>query len=414
MGGLLDKANATKEAVIEDEPAPVVIAKSEAAKAPLDNPGLLAAGSGPGSPDTATKISLAGWVIILVGAILSLQGGAWGFAVVAVVVVLGVGAIVQAERMRGSINQVKLGASVVVALLIATTPYAAVMLVPTNASMAITDVALNEDTNQITFKIRGTMSSVDVSIEADGIEVFAESASVSNDVKNFKVDISDIFQGNARNYEGQELIDYVIKASGSDGSNEEVLINHDLLVREAMNGGVRFAHVLETTGGGGSGGTSSDTEVKGISIEIAAGLYADSETNRDGGGHSISSDINYPFMSGDYTVDIKIKKGSSQKWSHSTISVDGDTASWSSPSGGSSGGSMRGWLALSGDAQSSTGVAYLSKDSFYDGKGCYEFEVTITNEVYTDGPTQVFSNSWNINWDEEQNHKDEDATYDTC
>jgi hypothetical protein len=411
MGGLLDKANATKEAVIEDEPAPVVVAKSEAAKAPLDNPGLLAAGSGPGSPDTATKISLAGWVIILVGAILSLQGGAWGFAVVAVVVVLGVGAIVQAERMRGSINQVKLGASVVVALLIATTPYAAVMLVPTNASMAITDVALNEDTNQLTFKIRGTMSSVDVSIEADDVEVFAESASVSNDVKNFKVDISDIFQGNARNYEGQELIDYVIKATGSDGSNEEVLINHDLLVREAMNGGVRFAHVLETTGGGGSGGTSSQTEVKGISIEIAAGLYADSETNRDGGGHSISSDINYPFMSGDYTVDIKIKKGSSQKWSHSTISVDGDTASWSSPSGGSSGGSMRGWLALSGDAQSSTGVAYLSKDSFYDDKGCYEFEVTITNEVYADGPTQVFSDSWNIDWDGEN---DEDATYDTC
>jgi len=411
MGGLLDKANATKEAVIEDEPAPVVIAKSEAAKAPLDNPGLLAAGSGPGSPDTATKISLAGWVIILVGAILSLQGGAWGFAVVAVVVVLGVGAIVQAERMRGSINQVKLGASVVVALLIATTPYAAVMLVPTNASMAITDVALNEDTNQITFKIRGTMSSVDVSIEADGVEVFAESASVSNDVKNFKVDISDIFQGNARNYEGQELIDYVIKASGSDGSNEEVLINHDLLVREAMNGGVRFAHVLETTGGGGSGGDSSDTEVKGISIEIAAGLYADSETNRDGGGHSISSDINYPFMSGDYTVDVKIKKDGDQEWSHSTISVDGDTASWSSPSGGSSGGSMRGWLALSGDAQSSTGVAYLSKDSFYSGEGCYEFEVSITNEVYADGPTQVFSNSWNIDWDGEN---DEDATYITC
>jgi len=190
-----------------------------------------------------------------------------------------------------------------------------------------------------------------------------------------------------------------------------VLINHDLLVREAMNGGVRFAHVLETTGGGGSGGTSSDTEVKGISIEISAGLYADSETNRDGGGHSISSDINYPFMSGDYTVDVKIKKDGDQEWSHSTISVDGDTASWSSSSGGSSGGSMRGWLALSGDAHSSTGVAYLSKDSFYEDKGCYEFEVTITNEVYADGPTQVFSNSWNIDWDGEN---DEDATYITC
>ena len=57
--------------------------------------------------------------------------------------------------MRGSINQVKLGASVVVALLIATTPYAAVMLVPTNASMAISEVELNEETNELSFKVRG-------------------------------------------------------------------------------------------------------------------------------------------------------------------------------------------------------------------------------------------------------------------
>ena len=44
-------------------------------------------------------------------------------AVVAIVLVVGIGAIVQAERMTGNINQVKLGASIVVALLIATTPY---------------------------------------------------------------------------------------------------------------------------------------------------------------------------------------------------------------------------------------------------------------------------------------------------
>ena len=281
------------------------------------------------------------------------------------------------------------------------------MLVPTNASMAITDVSLDEVNNEITFKIRGTMSSVDVSIEADGVEVYSESADVSNDLKNFKVPLSDIFTSNARNYEGQALVDYVIKAEGSDGSTEEVTINHDLMVREAKNGGVRFAHVLETT----NQGTSSETEVKGISIEIAVGLYSNSETNKDGGGHTISSDINYPFMSGDYTIDVKIKEGGSSQWTHTTISVDGDTASWNDPSAGSSGGSMRGWLALSGNSQSSTGVEYLDKDSFYSNAGCYEFEVTITNDVYETSPTQVFSNSWTIDWD---GNNDEDASYTTC
>ena len=171
MGGLLDKANAAKETDTEAkpvEPEPVVV---KSAPEPVAKK-TAATTSPSGAPDKATQISLAGWVIILLGAILSLQGGAWGFAVVAVVLVLGIGAIVQAERMRGSINQVKLGASVVVALLIATTPYAAVMLVPTNASMAISDVELDEDTNELSFKVRGTMSSVDVSIEADGVEMW--------------------------------------------------------------------------------------------------------------------------------------------------------------------------------------------------------------------------------------------------
>ena len=401
MGGLLDKANATKETDEAASPEPVKAEIADDLTFSYVNDGSS------GAPDKATQISLAGWVIILLGALLSLQGGAWGFAVVAVVLVLGIGAIVQADRMRGSVNQVKLGASIVVALLIATTPYAAVMLVPTNASMAITDVSLDEVNNEITFKIRGTMSSVDVSIEADGVEVYSESADVSNDLKNFKVPLSDIFTSNARNYEGQALVDYVIKAKGSDGSTEEVAINHDLMVREAKNGGVRFAHVLETT----NQGTSSETEVKGISIEIAVGLYSDSETNKDGGGHTISSDINYPFMSGDYTIDVKIKEGGSSQWTHTTISVDGDTASWNDPSAGSSGGSMRGWLALSGNSQSSTGVEYLDKDSFYSNAGCYEFEVTITNDVYETSPTQVFSNSWDIDWD---GSNDEDATYTTC
>ena len=109
MGGLLDKANATKETDEAASPEPVKAEIADDLTFSYVNDGSS------GAPDKATQMSLAGWVIILLGAILSLQGGAWGFAAVAVVLVLGIGAIVQGERLRGSINQVKLGASIVVA-----------------------------------------------------------------------------------------------------------------------------------------------------------------------------------------------------------------------------------------------------------------------------------------------------------
>ena len=406
MGGLLDKANATKEAVIEDEPAPVVIAKSEAAKVPSDNPGLLAAGSGSGSPDTATKVSLAGWVIILVGAILSLQGGAWGFAVVAVVVVLGVGAIVQADRIRGSINQVKLGASVVVALLIATTPYAAVMLIPTNASMAISEVELNEDTNELSFKVRGTMSSVDVSIEADGAEMWSSSADVSNDVKKFKVPLSDFFAGNGEDYAGNEAVEYIIKGIGSNGQEGEIKIPSRFTTREAQNAGVRIAELHDS---------NDAEEYVGITIELLVGLLGPNEDAENGGGFSA---IGLRPMSADYDVQVSVS-GEGESWSESLISVNGDMATWAPQSGGSGSGSTAGWFGLTGSGTDNAGVYYLDKDEFYAGEGCYTFTVDITNTL-GDQPVYTSEYSWMIDLSsgDQQNEPDPiakgDGVGETC
>ena len=99
MGGLLDKANAAKETEDTEEPEPVKVG-STAPEVSNDPPKVVSESSA----DMAMKMGLAGWVIILIGAILSLQGGAWGFIVVALVVILGVGAIVQADRMLSLIH----------------------------------------------------------------------------------------------------------------------------------------------------------------------------------------------------------------------------------------------------------------------------------------------------------------------
>ena len=298
MGGLLDKANAAKEPETEAAAEPAPVKAAAAAPATSTQVGSLQPTSdASGSPDVAMKVSLAGWVTILIGAILSLQGGAWGLAVVAVVLVVGIGAIVQAERMTGSINQVKLGASIVVALLIATTPYAAVMLVPTNASMAISEVELNEETNELSFKVRGTMSSVDVSIEADGVEMWTDSSDVSNDMKKFKVPLANFFAGNGEDYAGNEAVEYVIKGVGSNGQEGEIKIPTRFTTREAQNAGVRIAELHDS---------NDADEYVGITMEVLVGLLGPNEDAENGGGFSA---VGLRPMSADYQVQVTVNGG---------------------------------------------------------------------------------------------------------
>ena len=382
MGGLLDKANATKQT--EDakaaEPAPVVVNATSSSEPPAHKKEMPPIS---GSPDTATKVNLAGWVIILLGAILSLQGGAWGFVVVAIVLVAGIGAIVQADRMRGSVNKPKLYGSVIVALLIATTPYAAVMLVPTNASMAISDVELNEETNELSFKVRGTMSSVDVSIEAGGVEMWTGSGDVSNDMKKFKVPLADFFAGNGEDYAGNEVVDYVIKGVASNGQQGEIKIPSRFTTREAQDAGVRIAELHDS---------NDADEYVGITIEILVGLLGPNEDAENGGGFSA---VGLRPMSADYQVQVTVSGGDT--WTESLITVDGDQATWTPQSGGSASGSTAGWIGLTGTAETSdlARASYLEKSQFYEGQGCYTFTVDITNTL-SDETIFTSEYSWNI------------------
>ena len=382
MGGLLDKANAVKDAeIVEESPAPVkadtkaealpktVVAKSTPASSPA------------GNPDTAMKLNLGGWVVILLGAILSLQGGAWGFLVVSVVLVLGIGAIVQADRMRGGLNKPKLYASIGVALLISTLPYAAVMLVPTNASMAITEVTIDEDSNQLSFKVRGTMSSVDVSIEADGVEVWADSGDIDNDIKKFTMSLSDIFSGNAENYDGDISVEYVIKGVGSNDQSDELDIPSRFMTREAQNTGIRITALQNS---------NNADEYIGITIEALVGLLSPSDDAEDGGSFTA---VNVRPMNADYTINFKVTGGTT--WTENTITVDGNDAKWTPQGSGTGSARTDGWFGLTGSGTDNNGVYYLDKSDFYDGEGCYTISAEIVNVL---GDQTIFSSeySWNV------------------
>ncbi|MDB4605005.1 DUF3325 domain-containing protein, partial [bacterium] len=369
MGGLLDKANAakgTEEVAKEAAPEPVKVA----------TPSPTGSTGPSGSPDTATKLSLGGWVIILLGAILSLQGGAWGFAVVSIVVVLGIGAIVQADRMRGSISKPKLYASLVVAMLVAVGPYAVVVLFPSTANIAITDISIDENNDELDFAIRGSFDSVTIEIQSDDEVLWTGTAKMTSDIKRFNVPINEFFDGNSEEFGGNIVKTYTISATSSNGNTVQLDVNSNLLVREAFNGGVQFTPYVSNTLVEGE--TVSNYE--GIRVQAFVGLFADGEKEIDDGSHSYASSNQVPFIGQQtYTLTVS-KRGSSDGYTHPMVTLDGQTASWVSDySGAKSATTEIGFVPLSGTALDNDGFEYIEEDKFYDGDGCYDFTLSVTN-----------------------------------
>ena len=417
MGGLLDKANAVKDAeTVEETPAPVKANEQTDVPTPVASKPS-ATLSPAGNPDTSMRLNLGGWVIILLGAILSLQGGAWGFLAVSIVLVLGIGAIVQADRMRGGLNKPKLYASVGVALLIATGPYALVMVFPSNANIAITDVGIDEANDELDFAIRGSFNSVDIEIKSGDKLLWEGSEDMSNNLKRINVPIKDFFDGNTEDYDGSVLKTYTIYATSSDGNEVELEINSRHLTRQAMDAGVQFTPYVSTN----NDGAGAESTYEGIRVEAFVGLFADGEKEMDDGKHSYAASSSSGATSkirefvGQqiYTLNVA-KSTSSSGYTHPEVTLDGDVAKWTSDFSGAASSPVFGFVTLSGTALDNEGFEYIESDQFFDGNGCYDFTLTVTNqnlgETYSNSFTVV--NSWEINW--EAGDENTRNSYPTC
>ena len=399
MAGLLDKAKATNDdeekAEKSDDVKSGLLSKGASKVVTTTTVTTTETSIGGDSNDTARILGMVGWAVILVGAIISLQGGGFGLIVVIVVLAIGLGSIVQSQRMIGDVSQPKMITSIIVALIIAIGPYAAVVIVPSNASMAVTELTIDEADNQVSFLVRGSFSEASAEIFVDGTSVWSGDKELDNDVARFKVPISSIFDGNALDYRAQQIKDYTITVSSSDGQEKSIPIDDDMMTREVLNSAARITEVLKTNAGG------TQTWTDGITVEAIVGLFSPSEEAQDNGEHSVTNLAQIP-VSSDYTFQLKVKKGSSLKYTMNTISVDGIDATWTSSMGGSQSGETTGWLGMPGTAANQLNTEYLQRDDFYEGDGCYTFEITVTNIfVPSEGSTTVTStDSWNLDWHE--------------
>jgi hypothetical protein len=314
------------------------------------------------------------------------------------VLIAGVGSLVQSQRMSSNLSKPKMILSIVVAVLIATGPYVALILVPTNSNIVVTELSINETDDTVSFTVRGSFDSMDAEIVHDGDVLWSDSRSTKSEKVTFTVPIADIFVTNAIDYRGVDngiLEEYQINAVSSEGQKSSAILNPAFMTREVTGAAVKINQIDKPNQDG-------VVEVVGIQVEISLGLLNPSHANQDGGGHETGNAFS---ISSDYQVDVRIYKTSSKTlWTHDTvIEVDGYTATWQcekSGTGSKSGTTQQTWLGLCGTVEE-PGAEYIEKDEFYDDDGCYTFEVIITNELYSNQPvTTVNSNSWELEWDE--------------
>ena len=184
MSGLLSKATAAEEAT-QPEPVEQEV-KAEA--------GLLAAGnSSDDGPDMSTILTSVGWAVIVVGGLLSLQGGSWGLIVVLSVLVIGIGALYAGQNMSESgVDPLRMGGAAVLAVLLAAGPYGVSMIMP-ESSFGIADLEIKEDSNEISFRVIGSANEVDVVVKANGDVMWSGTESLSSDSARFNIPIEEIF-----------------------------------------------------------------------------------------------------------------------------------------------------------------------------------------------------------------------------
>ncbi|MBT6255567.1 MAG: hypothetical protein HOI85_05470 [Euryarchaeota archaeon] len=409
MSGLLDKANASKT---ESEPTQVTVVAEKVTIVSHQPTANISSSVGSGGLDTPLKLTIAGWITIFIGGILALQGGGMGILVILAVVVVGAGLLVQSERMADrEMNTIKLGISIFIAVLVAAGPYAAFYLVPADTSMALTEINVSEESNELTFYVRGSFDSASATITLDGESLWSDTLQLNNDRAKFKAPLDAFFAGNAQDYRLASMNEYMIDVSSGDGQSKTAEITPALLNRELLNSGARISEVLRTQTSGTGNDRTTTTTVEGVIVESIMGLFGPDESTQDNGEHTMTNLALTPVAS-DYTVQLRVKKGSSTEYSSPMIEVNGLDATWTSSVNGAKSGKMNGWLGLPGTAMDnwdggSGQTEFLDKDSFYDDAGCYTFEIVITNEYYAGmndvdsdatGIT-VSSNSWQLNFD---------------
>ncbi len=423
MSGLLSKATATEE---------TTASKPAEEESKTDAGALAQAIEESSGPDIPTILTSIGWAVIVVGGLLSLQGGSWGLIVVMSVLVLGIGALLGGQILSNEgINPVKMGIAAGLAILLTVGPYGVGMFIGAPDTFAVTELEYDEQNDRISFMVRGGINEATATINtisSTGVveEVWSDSKSLGDNGARFKIPIADFFQGNSETCiycSDSSLLTYQLVVDDGEGLSEEITLNTGFTNREALHAAVQIQDHLTTQNSGTGQQGSTTTVIDGLIIDVLAGIMPDNHEPLDGGIHSMSTGEDdagtLGIVQGDYTIELSVLKGATTKWNHPTVTVDGYAASYNS-GGEFKNGEMTTWLRMGGTTTDNNGILFLHEDDFYAGDGCYTFEIKITNQYYSTEPVVTESRmKWDLQFDRYNNadsneEKQEARAYLTC
>ena len=393
MSGLLDKANKVAEdkkepkkveAIIEDR-APTGFAESDD-NLPVDKRILV-------------SLQVGGAIALLVSMFWLVQTG-WLYAtfvdyLVAITIMIFGWILYNASDFLGEgLSSFKMGSTAVVFAGLFITTVVGTMFMNAGGGVTIAAAKLDGANDEIDLSFYGP-SGMEFTVEVlvnDEVE-YSKDLEIDVDRTSHSIDLEDIWQGNSKDRENRTLLEYKVVVT-SDGGKESTKIS-DLMNREADTGYVKIIEVYDTV----STETDNERTYTGISVEMIVGM------GNPGSEFSFSSD----YFSGtppktivsDWTVTLTVKKGASTTYTYQDITADegfvaGIGDFWS------------GWVAMPG-----TEAGNLARDDFYDGDGCYTFEVSIQNEL--GGETVESSSRIEFFWDSnEASSSTEPASSENC
>jgi len=399
MGGLLDKANATSQEETTAEPVKTAEKKAEQTKSDSSSISGVAPSSKT-SPELMTNgpdyLMIGTGVLLVVGLILSLQGGLVPKVVTLAILLGSVATTFFSGQMKDNIEPLKVIGVAILAILFFVAPMAVGLFVGDGTSVGIGEIELREDSNTIAFKARGSFGTAYASIVVDngtGSEdvLWQEEKRMTSDSASFVVAIDDIFVGNAWDNNGQEQRVYNIVVNDGKDSESKVPINARYLTRQVTDTGFKLQPLFDT-----SSGEDSEETFKGFQMEVLFGILPESHEHLDGATHTGTQ--GFIPVYGDYSIDIEVRKGS-EIWNHPKMTITGNTVGWSGQDGAAL---VGGWIGLSGNTQEGN-QHYLAADGpgFDYSDGCWTFTVTVTHTTHVGESVLVDDDvSWFLDFEE--------------
>ena len=400
----MGKKSAEQETNVQKESKPIKKTDSDKKPAekktdPSPEPNKITASGGDDFIDKAGKwtdvdsrvitgMQIAAVIFVLFSLLKVLQDG-WIYATITdrflsfMIIALGWGLYTGSNKLSDSFTTLNAALSAVALVVIYIAASIGTMFIVAGGGVTIASVELDGSNNEIDLKFFGPKG-MDYTVEIliDGAISSTHESTINVDRGSHSISLDSFWVGNSEDMAGDKLLTYSVKVT-SDGGLAEFDFSH-LMNREVDTGFVKISEKFETDSQG-------QKEYIGINVELIIGMgNPDADFAYENG--VFTGTAPKPIAS-DWSVVLQIIKASSNSITYTYDQINAEEGLVPGL------GEFRfDWVQMPGTYSGDTSI--LDKEDFYDGDGCYIFEVKIVNELgesYTNTDSRI-----ELNWDTDE------------